>query len=189
MFGRTKDYIKLPYNEKLQNKNVTVALWVKMNGVPKASDLLWHIVSNFNSDDGEWGHVLWVKPTEIGTSIGAGESNRLQMATVKNSEIKGIHDNKWHQVVSTYDFDTNVIRIFIDGELYGENTAVGSSGGFNSSDEIRWKTRYSWVIGAHADLAMGVNSVSKHNFIGLVDEIKIYDVALTENEVKVMFNY
>lgn len=187
LFGRAKDYIKIPFNANLQNKDVTVALWVKMNGAPKTTDVLWHIVSNFNSDDGEWGDVVWVKPNELGTSVGAGVSNRLQMASVSNSESRGIHDNKWHHVVGAYDYAANAVRIYIDGELLGENTAVGSQGGFNSSDEIGWKRGYSWVIGAHADLAMGTNNVTKHNFIGLVDDIKIYDVALSTKQIKELF--
>lgn len=75
--------------------------------------------------------------------------------------------NEWYQVVGTY--DGKEMKIYVNGKL--ENTTNAQSGDINYPDRIFY------TIGAYKD----DNEDFSHK--GLIDEVRIYDRALTEKEI------
>ena len=70
--------------------------------------------------------------------------------------------SQWHHVVGTYDGST--ISLYVDGELVNSNPA-------------------SIVIGSN-DMPLGIGSgMGNYGFNGLINEVRIYDRALTETEI------
>ena len=75
--------------------------------------------------------------------------------------------NKWYHLVGTY--DGKEMKIYVNGKL--ENTTNAQSG------EINYPDRIFYTIGAYKD----DNEDFSHK--GLIDEVRIYDRALTEKEI------
>ncbi len=81
-----------------------------------------------------------------------------------------ISTETWYFIVGTYD-GTNV-RIYVDGELKGGPTALSNSNGDNG-----------------VSLIASYNSGGDELFHGLIDEVRIYNRALTASEVKALYLY
>ena len=78
--------------------------------------------------------------------------------------------NTWYHVVGTYDLDVG--KIYVNGRLGGATSSP--SGAIDASTNIR--------IGAASD-----NGDNK-NFDGLIDEVKIFNYALTPNQIQAEYN-
>lgn len=79
---------------------------------------------------------------------------------------KTYNDGKWHNVCVTY--DGSVLRLFIDGESTAYNQTGGATPDSSGIQPIR----------------LGSNSLNLSNyFIGLIDEIRIWNRTLEESEI------
>jgi len=83
---------------------------------------------------------------------------------------KSVTDNTWHHVVFTWDPALGA-KIYIDGQLDAQ-TNTTSTVNINSSSSLK--------IGGYTSSDYSVN--------GLIDEVKIYQTALTEDQVKQEYN-
>jgi hypothetical protein len=92
-----------------------------------------------------------------------------------NENITG-DTNKWHHVVTTWNgtMSTNGVKMYIDGKLVAQSTANADATNMESLD-------------GHS-LSVGTLTCNTHSFDGLIDEVKIYNTALTEDEVKLDYN-
>ena len=83
-----------------------------------------------------------------------------------------VQDNRWHHVAGTMrrEGDDYVYSIYVDGKL--DNTAVGCSRGIAASTG-------KWTIGARDG--------GSWSYQGLVNDVRLYDSALTEEDIKKIF--
>jgi len=77
--------------------------------------------------------------------------------------------NKWYHLAFTIDTGRNNSQLFLDGELI-------DSGGVNDDTSAR-----PYVIGGNTE---GDGDVSGNNFIGKIDDVRLYDHILSAKEVK-----
>ena len=80
---------------------------------------------------------------------------------------EGLMDNQWHHLVGIFDANTKVISIYANGLLIEAKTANG----YIPSNNTTWK------IGASSHWS----SLQAHN--GYIDELQVFNKALTSNEV------
>ncbi len=80
------------------------------------------------------------------------------------------HDGNWHHVVAIRDNDANTLDLYVDGKLSG-STPDTRTGDFNYEDIY---------IGSKTDGSMN------HN--GQIDDVQIYNYALTEQQVRGAMN-
>jgi len=80
-------------------------------------------------------------------------------------------DNNWHFATSTYNGTT--IRLYVDGKLVNSSTGTGTGTIYYSGNAIG--------IGRDAD-----NSSSY--FTGQIDDVRIYNYALTSEQIKTVYN-
>lgn len=76
-----------------------------------------------------------------------------------------VFDNEWHNVIAVY--DGSEIRLYVDGKLDASAKAVAAVN--TSGDPV--------YIGSR------VSSTSSRNWIGSIDEVRIYDRALEDSEL------
>ena len=93
-------------------------------------------------------------------------------ANIQNSTGTYISDNVWHYVVATY--DGTYIRLYVDGTIDDTPLNIGLS---------TINTPHDAVIGYLFDL-----STTIWNYIGLIDEVAIWNRALTTDEITELFN-
>jgi uncharacterized repeat protein (TIGR01451 family) len=85
-----------------------------------------------------------------------------------------VTDGAWHHVVAIRDADENEIRIYVDGAT-GNPTAVTYTDSFDSSTAA---LNIGWI-----DLSSGF-----HRFDGIVDEVALYDRALSTAEIQQQYD-
>jgi len=85
---------------------------------------------------------------------------------------KKINDGQWHHLVLVRDVDVNMIRGYIDGQ---EDT--------NSP----WVDTTNSTIESTSPIRMGYRTDNTYPFNGQIDDVRIYNRALTEDEIKFLY--
>ncbi len=82
-----------------------------------------------------------------------------------------VEENEWHHVVLTFKNSDQIQRVYYDGNLVLANSTTGSLAAFSASP----------TIGRDSDLGSG-------NFYGAIDEALIFDRALSQQEVRSLYD-
>src|SRR5690606_30033036 len=78
-----------------------------------------------------------------------------------------INTGAWYHVTATFDNNTKARNIYINGELRASDTSASAFTGDTSTAVGKW-----------------VVAVNPQYWDGLIDEVKIYNVALSEDQVR-----
>ena len=157
-FDGVDDYVAVPDSDSLDidGDRITIVAWIKGSGWPAAN----HIVRKLHDQAQGHIYVLRVQPDKI----------RAYIATdVKPSpgyQVDGatpLKVGEWYHVALVY--DGNEIRIYLNGELDG---SLPASGNIETSD---------------AELRIGRGDPAGY-FAGVIDEVAIFDAALSEEEIR-----
>ncbi len=154
-FDGSDDYVDCGNDPSLNiNDRITVAAWVKTTSTAHG-----YFVSKGTAWD-ETGHYA------IGQEYNVPMTFQFEIAgsggTIELDSNVAVNDDEWHYIVGTYD-DT-VVRVYIDG--VEENNATGSNRLTDSA------------VGGLTIGQRGGNIIS-----GTIDEVRIYNRALTESEI------
>jgi len=155
-FDGIDDYVEVPI-VSLTNK-VTVEAWSFYIDGQVSGDYVG-IINNLNGYPNY--NRLLLKPTEILFQL-AINGNLINHRVLNLPDLR----NNWHHYVATY--DGSVVKIFLDGkEVYsGSQTGNLDSGG--KKPTIGW----------------GSTNPSYYHLKGLIDEVSIYNRALTAKEIE-----
>jgi hypothetical protein len=163
------NHIEIANNGSLQLSKFTLAAWFRTNmNIP--FDKSMFIVNKGELGTEQPGHNinygLWMDSSE---RIEAGfESSEATDYIVRG--LTPYSDYQWHHAVSTY--DGNALRLYIDGLPVKSILTDGAMPDNNGTDPLR--------IGAEN---LVVETVPRKGFIGLVDEIRVWNRALTYEEI------
>jgi len=94
---------------------------------------------------------------------------------VQETATTAVNDGEWHFVVAMR--EGTVIRVYIDGQLEGENSVAAS---YNLSGT----SQHNAYIGAITDNRDGS---LKKTYAGLIDEVRVYSVGLSDAKVEGLF--
>jgi len=157
-FDGVTDFVTVASNPNLQlDREITIATWVKWNG---HGETLQNIYTN-----GGWGNALRI--------VDDGSLNNRSILFQLN--INGVvhylysHyklDTKWHFITATYDGE--YMKIYVDGKLDSSLKVIGNIVPYSGEN----------LIGSE---------FSNYYFNGSLDELKVFDVALTASEVKDLY--
>lgn len=119
-----------------------------------------------------------VRKRYYGYNLGQDENNKIRffLYTSTGSSNPAIstnsyNDNSWHHALGTYDGST--VKLFVDSKLVGSTLATTTGNIYYTADAV----------------TIGRDGTYTQNFFnGLIDEVKIYNYALTEDEVKLEYN-
>ena len=161
-FDGIDDYVEVAHNPSLDSPSaLTVAAWIKRSSI---AGLLDAVVVKRGAD---YGYALTFSdrnPNNIFFWI-----NIPNFGWVYSYEVP-IPMNKWTHVVAV--FDGYRIRLFINGKLAKASYYVG---------------RYKTISSAECPLNIGRDPYKPQwRFHGLIDEVKIYNRALTDQEIQAM---
>ena len=144
--------------------------WIKVDKPPELDGAQSTIISK--GDGGNNARILWkIITTQVNVTIAneAGGGPKLVLASAKE-----VVDGKWHHVLFVSD-RSDTTRIYIDGKFDAE-------GGETEGTDITTESRM--YIGA----SVRIGEATRRYFEGLIDEVGIYDRALTADEVKRNYN-
>ncbi|QWV93274.1 chitobiase/beta-hexosaminidase C-terminal domain-containing protein [Geomonas oryzisoli] len=167
-FDGVDDYVSIPSSATLTPATaVSVEAWVR-----PADTVTWHQVVTKRYDEQNSPYSSYVL-----TSNGGGASNKWVFAISNGTVGSGasavdtevIVPNAWTHLVGTY--DGAAIRLYVNGILKATTAKTGAIG-------------YSTL-----PLRIGTSNVYAGQFFkGLIDEVRVYNRALTASEVQEQFN-
>ncbi len=155
----TQDYTSAPYNTSLNVTSLTITAWVKNSATGERV-----VASKFGSSpyQGYW----------FGEDSGGGL--RVCLGTGGQTCInKGLFptDNTWHFISFTYDNTTGTWNFYIDASTTGSSTAVTA------------------IAPVNTDFRIGVGQWSSSDYFqGLIDDVRIYNRALSAAEIAAIYN-
>lgn len=153
-----------------EDTDFSMMAWIKVDKPPELDGAQSTIISK--GDGGNNARILWkIMTTQLNVTIAneAGAGPKLVLASAKE-----VVDGKWHHVLFVAD-RSDTTRIYIDGKLDAE-------GGETKGTDITTESRM--YIGA----SVRIGEATRRYFEGVIDEVGIYDRALTEDEVERNFN-
>ena len=141
--------------------NITIAVWIK----PSAGGV---VIDELGQHDLEGGwHDSQIEVMNDGeVKVRVWQLDAISIGKVKMEE--------WHHVVLRYSKDDEILEGFIDG-IPSENTAKGEKQ-WNGGGEIYY------ALGAKDSTNMGHGGFFK----GLMDDVRIYNRALTDDEIDLL---
>jgi len=167
-FDGYSDYVGVPSLDPYTYKNFTISTWYKSSDGTVEDDeyIYWHTdtsdLINFSTtdDSGESGHLRLV--LRYNTS-----------ATYQFYSTTNIVDQNWHFLSAVR--DNGYVRIYIDGEkeLDSIDNVSGADISVDASDDMVY---------------IGQNSSGAEELDGKIDELKIFNYALTDDEIKKEYN-
>ena len=136
--------------------------------------------------------ACWMKASSLGTSStmvakcyawrllgsGTGGAARFTTAGPSNADLDGsenVADGEWHHIVGVYDGSNKYL--YVDGEL---DNSVACTGALNTWDG------YGFAAGALVKPADGL--FPKFFYNGLVDDVRVYDVAMSAGQVERLYD-
>ena len=117
--------------------------------------------------------------------LGIGPRGYVGMTVKVGGKVEKIESTRilerkrWYHVAGTYDGTTGLIRVYIDGELCGERKLTGGSLERSASPIQIGKGK----LMRPADPVRASSWQDTFSFDGLVDEVRLYDKALTTEQV------
>jgi len=172
--SNTTAYIELPTIQE-PFSNWTVMLWLK-------SDTQGSQHTFISQDDDGWNDDLLFGIAPEGIAADRPSNNRigaiLQEAGDTNrysvEDDSDIIIGKWYHAAVTYDGAT--MSLYIDGDLKDTNEGIGLDIGKSNH----------WAIGENPATS---HSETYRSFDGVMEEIKLYDMALTAGQISQDYNY
>lgn len=156
--GDAGGYVVVDSTKKLELDTLSIEAWVKV----KESTGKWQgIVCKQQAGCTNRNYGIWVQVDQsvLHAQIGANGGCAFNI-----NGTSDITDNKWHHLAFTY--DGKMGRVYVDGEL---ETKAPNEQAFQSSDPI----------------TIGVPNLDNANGLkGIIDEIRISNVARTEKEIQ-----
>lgn len=156
--GEEDSFVNIPHEDSLSLTTWTIVAWVKLGEPPEG----FHTIVYKNLPEQVRNYGMGISATGLRVDLSKG--NTRTSAQGKTS----ILDNQWHHVVGNY--DGAFVRAYVDGKMDGEAAFEGppqtNSGAVN--------------IGRHSASEKATRWPAK----GIIDEVGLFNVALTEDEIK-----
>ena len=145
----------------------TISLWFKYNGAGTAGKSIWSLISkNSNGNGFDDQFHIWVASVDktTGGRVGNG-SNEFYVAA-----MPAVDNGTWHQSSLVFDNPNDLVKLYLDGVLI--SSVANTSNPFNNSSPIK----------------IGFWEAFSNFFNGVIDEVKIYNTALTAAQVQSEYN-
>jgi len=169
-FDGDDDYIELPSDFNDLSGSFTITAWINPSNLNSGSRIF--IDDQTNSNGG------------YGFSLGDPGNGKLRFYSRNVNPISvdttaGLTANKWYFVSAVHNSETKTRQIYVNGEaqiVTGGNTSNTYTG--------TWKSDTSGpaTIGGEP-----INGEIRNRFTGLIDEVQIYDEALTTSQIQSIY--
>ena len=162
------DYVPLSTDIFNNNDVFTISLWFKANSINTSYGNA--ILSNYNCAT----QVLFDIEIDKDNTFYAVYWDRNKSDTTNYITVKDVKCDTWYHTVLVVDKSTNIIKLYFNGNLV--NIVQDSAISGNLSQEPRL---FGW--------AANCESVNMISLDGIIDQVRIFNRALTEDEVKALY--
>ena len=166
-FNGSSNYIMVPYSKSLDiNYDLTICLWLNINNLSKTLQIpLFHGDEQPNVDP----YVVMVRTDFVSywRCTGNGSTPTEIKYNMSNTVL-----NQWHFVTVKYDNISKNMYVYFDGiqKIKQYQPAL-----------IQYNTSTFWTVIGAGDAG------ERYNFSGFIDDIKIYNRALSDAEIQALY--
>lgn len=166
VFDGANDYVDAGNPASAQiTSDLTLSSWVYLSSNTANQDIIAK-----RGLSSQWGYRLWVDSSGY-PKIDVSSTGNV-MATASASQALSV--NRWYHITGTYNPSQPALTIYVDGVQKGQTTSSVPSSLQNSTSNLN--------IGREA------GTVTPNYLKGSLDEVKLYNYALSADEVKVEYN-
>ncbi len=174
-FDGITTYIDIPDDivpvSEIRKKGITYVAWIKPYAIGEQRIVGQQISTGYSDySSGGLGITTIGKPQMIAYS----DANPAAYINVVGTTV--LEEDNWYYLVGTFDSSDNKLRIYVNGELEGTPGSVGTFSRLYTNAENRIGHKN------HSD------ENYFHHFDGIIDDVRIYNRALNEEEIKQMYN-
>lgn len=166
-FDGVEDYVRVRHSNALQPARISVEAWVR--GTTVFTDHPRAIVAK-SADGCHKGAYSIYTGNDGGISFYVASADSYAESPAADPAI--VWDGAWHHVVGTY--DRKAVRFYLDGAEVGTGTPASFPIGYNTF------TARDMYIG---DYDGGLQCGNQGNFAGSIDDVRVWNRALTPAEV------
>ncbi len=165
-FNGVNSYIATGINTATAfNNNLTLSAWINTTN----SSRLEAIISKYSAAGSGWGYIFRTDQSgHLELSIGASDVTVYPATAIDTATI---NDGNWHHVAAVITIGQNV-TFYVDGNQTS-STAISSVANGDSNSVF--------MVGANSYAPYG------NFFTGTIDEVRVYNVALTAAQVSVVY--
>lgn len=172
-FASDTSHIDVAADEDLNLKNeMSVSMWYKATNTPSGGSYRYL----FRNDGGTWDasikfFVIHETSGEISWSIvpeGAGDSNDYYRLFTSGDALT---PGTWYHITCTYNNVTGVMNIYINSAIVATSTETPAD-----------------IIDLNIPIIIGGDGGGTQNVLGEMDDVRIYDEALTQPEINKIYN-
>ena len=163
-------FVEVDNTDTLKNitQQVTVSLWMKPTAFPNRYAPIIFKGDERKSDFSHRSYILYLQEqgkVQIASSpYGRGQKSYYSQAGT-------VELNKWYHIAGVIDAKRDSMKLFVNGIEVGNNTLSGKQ----SFYESQFPLRIGWT---HE-----IERPTQSPFVGLIDEVRIWNIARTENEI------
>ena len=179
-FDGTNDYVKADDNASLSiTGSLTISAWIK----PVNATVMQSVVSKYDSAGNQRSYFMNISDTSIGCNaqelLLAVSSTLTPFTGASKCSNAVLSSNKWTHAVAVYNASAQTVDLYIDG--VNQTRAIGAG------------TIPSSIADSSRDLSIGSsysNSTTPNAkpFNGGIDDVRIYNRALSAGEIKILYN-
>ena len=178
LLNGNNDFFHIPASPSLnvgQSGGLTLEAWIKPANVNG-----FHPIAEWNDGTNSIGVQLWIgqTPSDQGvlctSFMDANNNNYIQVVTPADTLVS----NVFQHVAVTYDQTSGIINLFVNGT----NVATSNWGSFIPA------TQYDLWVGIRPENCGGGCWTDGSYFGGILDELSLYNLALSENELAAIYN-
>lgn len=164
-FNGTNGFILVKSSDSFPSTAITTAFWFNRKGINATG------LENYISKERSFSTYIYADATIV-SQVWLGSPGQWTQWSAGSYKVP--FDNKWTFYASTFDNSTKTVKVYINGEL------VNTLNETNANAIVRTSTN---------DLYIGRNGSSSVYFIkGELDDIRIYNRALSDFEIQSLYN-
>jgi PKD repeat protein len=162
------DYAEVDDDDSLDISDVvTITGWINMHSL---STTQWHCICN----KGDWflrirNYGLWIN---VNGHVHSSFAESYDVDTTLKTSLNLITENRWYFIVSIIDCNKGRMKIYVDGVLEAQQNITTSM--VPNDDPLQF--------GRFKSQSYGVEYAN-----GIIDEVRIYNRALTEEEIEYLY--
>lgn len=172
------DYIFIGDNPSLRPRRaITISAWFKTSRASYAQFLVSKFESNSDSQsDDSYALYLGTQDPAIIWQVETDNNGKLLDCIWLGVPHIDIFDEQFHHVIGTYDSETEEMKAYLDGVRMGGRYSQKPKG-------LIVSTTTNFLLGAKSQRADILDFLK-----GTLDEVQVYDRAISESEVQLLYN-
>jgi len=170
LFDGADDVMRVEHQDVLilSDESFSISAWLYTQNLPETSMVLFSKGSSVSDDDPKTSG-RWFEIKTSGNSLRFAIDDNSKESVVAINDVSSVLPYRWTHIVGVRNAEDSMLKLFINGAL--QSDAADETGSISQTE----------------DLYIGNNHSGSGPFYGILDEISMYNYALSEYEVKAIY--